>query len=220
MKAIGYIRVSTEGQVDGVSLDSQCSKIEAWSSANGYELLDVFTDAGISGSKYNRPGLHKALAEACKHKAALVVYSLSRLARSTRDALTISERLDKSGADLVSLTERIDTTSAAGKMVFRMLAVLAEFERDLTSERTKSALQHLKRQGKKYTRQAPFGYEFFAGKLIKIPAEQKTIYLIGQLRSEGMSLRQIAAELKLRGIRSKRGGSWSAKTVNDVLKAS
>lgn len=76
----------------------------------------------------------------------LVVYSLSRLARSTTDAIAISERLAKSGADLVSLSEWIDTTSASGKMVFRMLAVLAESERDLVSERTKTAMAHLRRK--------------------------------------------------------------------------
>ena len=101
------------------------------------ELVAVHVDAGLSGAKaHNRPALQAALTDACKHKAALVVYSLSRLARSTKDAIAISERLHKAGADLVSLSEKIDTTSAAGKMVFRMLAVLAEFERDIISERT------------------------------------------------------------------------------------
>ena len=135
-RAIGYVRVSTAGQAaDGVSMDAQKGRIRAWCDANGYALTDTFTDAGISGKRAdNRPGLRRALDAACKCRAALVVYSLSRLARSTRDAIEIAERLDKAGADLVSLTERIDTTTAAGKMVFRMLAVLAEFERDLVSE--------------------------------------------------------------------------------------
>jgi site-specific DNA recombinase len=75
--------------------------------------------------------LQAALSEACKHKAALIVYSLSCLPRSTRDAIIISKRLSKSGADLVSLSERIDTTTVAGKIVFRRLGVLAEFEREL-----------------------------------------------------------------------------------------
>jgi site-specific DNA recombinase len=88
--------------------------------------VGCFEDAGLSGSRAdNRPALQSALTEACRRKAALVVYSLSRLARSTTGAIKISERLNKSGADLVSLSEHIDTTSAAGKMVFRLLAVLA-----------------------------------------------------------------------------------------------
>jgi site-specific DNA recombinase len=68
----------------------------------------------------------------------LVVYSLSRLTRSTTDMLHVSELMEQRGVDLVSLTEKIDTISAAGKMVFRMLSVLNEFERDLVSERTRN----------------------------------------------------------------------------------
>jgi site-specific DNA recombinase len=68
----------------------------------------------------------------------LVVYSLSRLTRSTTDILHVSELMEQRGVDLVSLTEKIDTISAAGKMVFRMLSVLNEFERDLVSERTRN----------------------------------------------------------------------------------
>jgi site-specific DNA recombinase len=68
----------------------------------------------------------------------LVVYSLSRLTRSTTDMLHVSELMEQRGVDLVSLTEKINTISAAGKMVFRMLSVLNEFERDLVSERTRN----------------------------------------------------------------------------------
>ena len=132
MNAIGYIRVSTTGQAeDGVSLEMQETKLCAWAELNGYEMLVVHQDAGLSGSRAsNRPALQKAITDACAQSIPLVVYSLSRLARSTSDALSISEKLSAAGADLVSLSEKIDTTSAAGKMVFRMMAVLAEFERD------------------------------------------------------------------------------------------
>src|SRR5271169_1320089 len=108
MRAIGYVRVSTAVQVsEGVSLDAQRARIAAWAAANGAELPEVFTDAGLSGGRAdNRPGLQAALDAACTAKAALVVYSLSRLARSTQDALNISQRLGKAGADLVSLSER------------------------------------------------------------------------------------------------------------------
>ena len=115
MKAVGYVRVSTEQQAgEGVSLEAQKAKIEMWCKANDCELIEVFVDAGISGKSMDkRPGLQRALVSSGKGMA-LVVYSLSRLARSTKDTLAISERLDKQGADLVSLSERIDTTGAAG----------------------------------------------------------------------------------------------------------
>ena len=157
---IGYIRVSTVAQADeGVSLDAQRDRIVMWCKANGYTLNDVFCDAGVSGKRAdNREGLQRALNEACWHRgSALIVYSLSRLARSAKDAIGIAERPDDAGADLVSLSEKIDTTSAAGKMVFRMLAVLAEFERDLVSERTTAALAHKRRNGQRVGTN-PFGH--------------------------------------------------------------
>jgi len=161
MNAVGYTRVSTDGQAtDGVSLEAQQARIRAWCEANAYVLVDIHVDAGLSGCRAdNRPGLQEALTSAARHKAALVVYSLSRLARSTKDAIAISERLAKNGANLVSLSERIDTTTAAGKMVFRMLAVLAEFERDQVAERTKGALAHLRNQGKRISGKIPYGYD-------------------------------------------------------------
>jgi len=127
--------------LEGVSLEAQQERIRAWVTANGYELGEIHFDAGMSGKRAdNRPGLQAALADVCRERGALVVYSLSRLARSTKDAIGIAERLDRAHADLVSLTERIDTTSATGKLVFRILAVLSEFERDLISERTTTVL--------------------------------------------------------------------------------
>ena len=136
--AIAYIRVSTQGQVDdGVSLEAQHAKIAAWCEVMGYELLETFADEGISGHRMDkRPSLQKAVDAVCASGSVLVVYSLSRLARNTQETLELGSRLAKAGADLVSLSEKIDTTSAAGKMIFRMLAVLAEFERDQISERT------------------------------------------------------------------------------------
>ncbi len=120
-KAIGYIRVSTPGQANnGVSLEGQRERITAWCEMYGYVLDAVHVDAGISGKRAdNRDGLQKALKAVCKRRGqAIVVYSLSRLARSTQDCLAIAEKLRKAGADLVSLSEKIDTTTAAGKMVF------------------------------------------------------------------------------------------------------
>lgn len=222
MKTVGYARVSTDGQAqDGVSLDAQRARIEAWSLANGYELSTVHVDAGLSGGRAdNRPALQAALAEACRQKAVLVVYSLSRLARSTTDAIAISERLAKSGADLASLSERIDTTSASGKMVFRMLAVLAEFERDQVSERTKTALAHLRLQGKRISGRIPFGYSLAANgvDLVPHPNEQDAIRLMQELRLQGCSLREIAAALTQRGIPTKTRTAWSAEAIRGILR--
>jgi DNA invertase Pin-like site-specific DNA recombinase len=221
MKAIGYIRVSTEDQArEGISLDNQEAKIRAWADLNGYEMSTIYTDAGISGKRAdNREGLQGALNDIGKNDA-LVVYSLSRLARSTRDTLDISEYLEKREADLVSLSEKIDTTSASGKMVFRMLAVLNEFERDQISERTRSALQHKRAKGEKTGGDVPFGYNLSpTGHLEPHKAEQRAIRLIHRLRAKSYSLRAICRELEKEGHKTKSGKvKWHPQSVSQILK--
>lgn len=221
--AIVYTRVSTDRQAaEGVSLDAQRHRAEAWAAAMGYTITAVYTDAGISGSRMDtRAGLLAALDHACRDHSALIVYSLSRLARSTRDALSISDRLDRAGADLVSLSEQIDTTTAAGKMVFRMLAVLSEFERDLVSERTRTALTFKRSTGHKTGGTVPFGYTADDhGRLIEHEGEQRAKREIRSLKAKGYTLRAIAAELQRQGITTKKGGAvWSAKVVRGILLA-
>jgi DNA invertase Pin-like site-specific DNA recombinase len=232
MRAFGYLRVSTEDQfTHGVSLDAQRASIRAWCAAHDARIDegDLHVDAGLSGKRAdNRPALRAALDATCAARGVLVVYSLSRLARSTRDTLAIAERLEKAGADLVSLSEKIDTTSAAGKMVFRLLAVLAEFERDLISERTRGALAHKKSRSERVG-QVPFGSVLDPAaprddrgrrvRLIPDPCEQYTIMHIVELRSKGLSHRRIAADLNARGIPTKLGrGPWIHTAVAKILK--
>lgn len=217
-EAVGYIRVSTEEQArEGVSLDAQKARIEAWAQANETTLIGFFEDAGISGSRTeNREGLKKAIGIACEKRSILIVYSLSRLSRSTKDTLALAERLEKAGADLVSLSERIDTTSAAGKMVFRMLAVLNEFERDQISERTAAALRHKRDQRQAYS-PTPYGFDRVGDQLVINHDEHRVIEEILGLRERGWSLRQIADKLNLKGIEAKNGGNWHASSVRSVL---
>ena len=161
MIACGYIRVSTEGQVeDGVSLDAQAEKIRAYCQLHGLELIEIFADEGLSGKRSdNRPGLHRALDTVCKMGGVLVVFSLSRLARSTMDCIQIADRLSKCGAELASLSERIDTSSSMGKFFYSLLAALAQLERDQIAERTTVAMSHLRRQGRRISRAIPFGFD-------------------------------------------------------------
>lgn len=216
-KAIGYIRVSTQGQADdGVSLAAQRSKIEAWCHLNDAELVAVFEDAGISGaSMTGRVGLHAAL-KATGKGMALVSYSISRMARSTADMLEIAKGLDAKGADLVSVTEKIDTTTAAGRMVFKMLAVLADFERDQIGERTSMALAHKKSKGEVYGT-TPFGFDAVEGRLVEVKAEAEIVGEILRQREAGVSLAEIAEFLNAQGIEGKRGGRWYASTVRYLI---
>ena len=217
-RAIGYCRVSTEQQAsEGVSLAAQRAGIDAWGEANNYAIVTIYEDRGLSAaSMTRREGLHAAL-QATTKGMALVTYSISRLSRSTQDMLAIAKRLEKQGADLVSLTEKIDTTSAAGRMVFRLLSVLAEFERDQISERTTTALRHKQRIGEIYG-PVPFGYHAIEGRLVEAPAETRVVGDLLRMRQAGASLRTCADHLNRCGVATKQGGRvWHASSVREVL---
>lgn len=216
-----YLRVSTTGQAeDGVSLEMQELKARQWCELNEYTVKAVLVDAGVSGKSMDkREGLQNAL-KIVKKGDALVVYSLSRLARSVRDTMEISELLNSKGVDLVSLSEKIDTTSAAGKMVFRMLAVLSEFERDQVSERTTAALQHKKAKGERVG-SIPYGFYLAEDgiNLIRHDEEQRAIGLATELNSQGLSLRKIATKLTENGYTPRNGAAWHPQTIKNILEA-
>lgn len=223
-RAIGYIRVSTEKQAEeGVSLEAQKEKIRAWCEMHEYELISIEEDAGVSGkSMKNREGLRRALDKIGKGTV-LVAYSFSRLARSTRDLLDIAEYLQKKDADLASITERIDTAGATGRLVFTILAALAQFERELTGERTKSSLAHKKRVGEAYS-PTPFGFNRVEDgndadkkRLTENAEELSVLEAMRQMKSQGVSLRGIAARLNEQGVKPKRGKIWYASAVKSVL---
>ena len=217
--AIGYIRVSTSMQAtDGVSLDAQRAKIEAWCELNDYTLKAIHIDAGISGKRMkNRPALQSALSD-CEKGTALVVYSLSRLSRSIRDTLDISDNLAKIEADLVSLSEKIDTTSAAGKMVFRMLSVMAQFESDQISERVTMGMQHKKDQGGRVGT-IPYGKKLAddGDSLIEDESERLIIDAIMTMRDSGLSLRNIVIRLEKQGYVSRSGKPFQLTQVARIV---
>lgn len=219
--AVAYVRVSTARQVEeGASLDAQESRIRSWAAGQGIEVASVHVDAGLSGGRAdNRPGLQAALADVCKRKGVLVVYSLSRMARSTKDALEIAEKLRKAGANLASLTEQIDTTSAAGEVIFTVFAAFAQFERRLISERTRTSMDYLRRQGRKVSGNVPFGFdEAEGGRLVANERERAVVDLIRKMRDDGASLRDIARELEASRTPTKSGLlTWTPATIRGVL---
>lgn len=214
---VGYIRVSTVYQAErGLSLEAQRAMIQDWARARGHGDVRIYADEGISGKRAdNRPGLKQALLDATSTSATFVVYSLSRLARNTKETLEIGTLLEKSGADLVSLSESIDTTSAMGKMIFRMLAVLAELERDLASERSTAVLAHKRSKGER-TGSVPYGYRAVGKVLVLDDNEQVIVSMIRSRRERGDSLRRIVRELNEARVQA-RGKEWHLRTVQRIL---
>lgn len=224
MAIVGYTRVSTVGQaLDGVGLDVQADKISAYATLNDLTVSGMFSDEGVSGMVENRPGLLAAL-DACKTGDVLVVYSISRLSRSTEQTIALAKQLDNRGIDLVSISEKIDTTTAAGKMIFRMMAVLSEFERDQTAERTAAALKLKKSKGEKTGGHVPHGKSVEINNAgVKVLTVNESERLIMrqcvELRQAGLSLAKIGVELAKRGFVSRNGKTFIAKQVSRMLKA-
>lgn len=133
---IGYARVSTLDQ----SLDLQLDALEKAGCEKIYQEK-------VSGMKDDRPQLRDLLQYA-RQGDVIVVYKLDRLGRSTKRLIEWSEELQENGIELVSIRDNIDTTSAVGKAMFKMLAVLAEMERDLISERTRAGLESARARGR------------------------------------------------------------------------
>lgn len=217
---VGYIRVSTEEQArEGISLDNQRAKIEAYCNLNDLQLIEILADEGISAKNLNRPGVQRVL-EMVRRKeiTGIVIYKLDRMFRNTMDALKIAESLDKRGVALHSITERLDTKSAMGRFFFTLAAALAEMERGQISERITDALANKKRQGYKLGGDVPIGYSVDPdGKLIPDEKEMKVVGYIKALRAEGFSYREIAARLTAEAVPVRGKDSWNYQTVRNII---
>jgi site-specific DNA recombinase len=221
MKAIGYIRVSTEKQADGgVSLEAQEAKIRAMAVCQGADLLEVIVDAGQSAKSLDRPGMDRLLGLVdARMVDTIIVCKLDRMTRSVKDLGVLLERLSRRGVSLVSVSESLDTGSAAGRLVLNLLMSVSQWERETIGERTADAMAHMKACGQRVGNIA-FGYQLgAAGKLEANPTEQEVIARVKELRDGGYSLREIAAELNRQGFTTRRGSAWKHEYVHGILKA-
>src|SRR3954447_19717064 len=127
MKAIGYVRVSTDRQADkGVSLDAQAARIRAMATVQSADLIDVIVDGGESAGTMNRPGLQRILELVRDRKVdAVIVAKLDRLTRSVKDLCSLLELFEKRGIALISVAESLDTGSAAGRMVITIMGAVS-----------------------------------------------------------------------------------------------
>ncbi len=148
-QALGYARVSTDEQArEGVSLDAQQSRIRAYCEAKELELVDMLTDDGISGKTLDRPALGE-LVQRCERGEVghVVVVKLDRLTRRTRDLLALVDDLFLARhIELHSVSESLDTSTPHGRFVLTLFGGLAQMERELIGERTRSALEYKRQQ--------------------------------------------------------------------------
>src|SRR5258705_6536230 len=147
-RAAIYARVSSADQTP----ENQLQVLRAFAAARGWAVTE-FVDHGVSGAKERRPQLDALLADVRRRKFDLVlVTKLDRLARSTRHLVTLAAELEALGVDLVVLDQAIDTTTPSGRLLFHVLAAIAEFERDLIRDRVIAGLRRALAQGRRLGR--------------------------------------------------------------------
>jgi len=222
MRVIGYTRVSTTKQVDeGDSLELQRDKLETYCDLHDHDLVAMHEDAGASGKDTNRDGLKAALEAVETGEAdALLVYKLDRLTRSTADLGCLLERLEDAGVALQAVAESLDTSTAAGRMVVRMLGVVAEWERETVAERTSAALQAKAARGEYTGGGVPYGYQLDKDgeNLRENPAEQRVIEAILTYRDAGLALRKVADRLDDREMYNRKGNRFHPNTISRIEK--
>jgi DNA invertase Pin-like site-specific DNA recombinase len=205
MKAIGYIRVSTQEQAQsGLGLEAQAVAIRAEATRRGWDL-EIIADEGESGSKVDRPGLLAAKDNLARGEAqALIVAKQDRLMRSSLGwAQIVSQSKDQKWS-LICLDINLDTASPMGECMGSILAAIAQLELENIRKRTKDALAVKKSQGYRLGRPATMADE--------------TRARINALRNSGVTLQGVADTLNTEGIPTARGGSkWYASTVQKAI---
>jgi len=146
-RAAMYLRVSTDGQ----TTDNQRLELDRTAKAAGWDVVDVYLDHGVSGAKGRdqRPEFDRLCKDATRRKFDVIMaWSVDRLGRSLQDLVTFLGELHAVGVDLYMHLQGVDTTTPAGKAMFQMMGVFAEFERSMIQERVKAGLARAKADGR------------------------------------------------------------------------
>lgn len=216
----GYIRVSTERQVEGYSIEGQITQIEQYCHFNGYELVDIYADRGISGKSMNRPELQRMLNDAKNGRLdCVMVYKTNRLARNTSDLLTIVEELHRQNVEFFSLSERMEVKNSTGKLMLQILASFSEFERNTILENIYTGQRQRALEGY-YQGNLPLGYNNIPDnkkELMINQHEANIVKYIFESYAKGHGYRKIANALNHKGYVTKKGNPFSISAVTYIL---
>ena len=219
MKVLGYIRVSSNKQVnEGSSLLNQKNMIEDYCLRNRYELLDILNDEGVSGLKRDRNGLNDLMSKIKKDKVEMVVvYSLSRLGRRMKDVIEIIDYMNSNNVRFISLKENFDNNGIMGKLLLNIMGSVNEFEVGIMGERIRDVKRYKKSNKEVFGGRLLYGVNEVEGKLIKNNVELEVINLMNELREIGFSYQRVADYLNGENIKAKFDGIWYGSSVRMVL---
>jgi site-specific DNA recombinase len=221
-RAATYSRVSTDQQVrEGYSLEDQDRRTRDYLDRQGWEFVDSFTDAGVSGKQKHRPGLDQLRANLASLDA-VVVSSLDRLGRSTANLIDLYDEFECKQVRLVSLREHLDSSTPPGRLMRTLLSAVAEFEREMIAERITTGVAARAAKGKPHGR-LHYGYRLN-------PDHSGPSWLVDEFEASilrrmfaailaGESQQAIGRTLNSERVTTKHGGHWTQGTVRKLLRS-
>jgi DNA invertase Pin-like site-specific DNA recombinase len=223
-RLIGYIRVSSENQIEGAGLEVQRRALRQYAKRAGHRLVRIEADEGVSGSKgfEDRPGLAQAL-DAIKEKRAdgLLIYSLHRLARKldVQEATLAYVWKAEGRVFSVDMGEIVkdDPDEPMRTAMRQVLGAFAQLEKSLIVARLRAGRRVKAENGGHAYGRPPYGFRAEGKELIPDEQETKILARMKELRKEGASLRTIAATLESEGLRPRAAERWHAGSLSRLI---
>lgn len=218
-----YTRVSTDQGLDQEfnSLDAQYEASKAYIRSQAHagwtQIRARYDDGGFSGGNTDRPALQQLLEDVRAGKIdVIVVYKVDRLTRSLADFAKLVELFDKHSASFVSVTQQFNTTTSMGRLTLNVLLSFAQFEREVTSERIRDKIAASKRKGLWVGGMAPLGYDTKDRQISVNEPEAETVRTIFRRYLDLGSLNLLMADLRRRGVVTKRRTLKTGKSVGGI----
>jgi len=218
-KVIGYVRVSSLVQKEkGNSIPNQIEKIKSYCKLNGYELVDILKDDGISGMSKSKRKDYLKLIDIMEDRNidGVVVNDLSRIGRKMSDVVEFVDIIKKKQIEFHSIKEGINNVSNVGGLIINILSSINQFEVEMLRNRISEVKQYKKSKDLVYGNLI-YGKSKDGNRLIDNIDELKTIKYIKYLRKKGYSYFKISDRLNKRNIKSKNGNQWYGSGVRNVL---